>query len=349
MAPKPLRSLVFSMGAMLYLAANRQNIDILINSVPSHPQIATGILMKCTKPSMVYITDLRDIWSANLRDKAEGSEPIMRAFLRLGSYLLYKTEQLSFKMATINSSVFNENTISKYYGVSRLKSIRVPNGFSQSSVLVDGGLRTMRAIHERWKAEGVGSKAIRKLVYSGSTSESIDLNIFIKAFLAEVDENRLNAQLYILTPNNGSFYRDISRHVIVIENLRHHEILDCYQQMDIGVAKTSSSGFFRYGVSLTKYAEYMMCGLPVLDLVNCEETPVTQSRCGIHAEPISDVVIRDAIRQMVELSPIQLSNLSKKGRYWAVENLEITRSTNSLIAGALQLAVKSGKDCPDKR
>lgn len=349
MAPKPLRSLVFSIGAMIYLLANKQNIDILINSIPSHPQIATGILMRFAKPSMVYITDLRDIWSANLRDKAESSECVIRAFLKLGSFLLYKTEQLSFKMATINSSVFNEDTISRYYGVSRLKCIRIPNGFSQSSILVDGGLRTMRAIHERWKAERVGSKAIRKLVYSGSTSKSIDLKIFINAFLSEVDENKLNAQLYILTPNNGSFYRDISKHIIVIENLSHHEILDCYQEMDIGVAKTNASGFFRYGVSLTKYAEYMMCGLPVLDLVNCEETPVTHSRCGVHAEPISEVVIRDAIRQMVEYSPVELSNLGEKGRDWAVEHLEITRSTNLLIHGALQQAVRPRIDCPHKR
>ena len=334
--PRPLRSIIFGIGATIYVAANKRNIDILINSMPSHPQLATGMLMKYIMPSMVYITDLRDIWSANLRYKAENSRLAKRAALELASFLLYKIEQLSFRMASLNSSVFKESIISGYYGVSMLKCVRIPNGFNRSSILVDDGLKVMRAIHERWKTEGVDPKATRKLVYSGSTSESIALGLFVKAFLAEVHENRLNAALYILTPNNGSLYRDASRHIMVFENLNYREVLDCYKEMDIGVAKTSASGFFRYGVSLTKYAEYMMCGLPVLDLVNCEETPITQSKSGIHVEPVSEIAIRKAIRQMVELPTVQLNEFSRKGRAWATRNLDMTRSTNALINAELQ-------------
>ncbi|MGD7732496.1 glycosyltransferase family 4 protein [Propionibacteriaceae bacterium G57] len=89
-----------------------------------------------------------------------------------------------------------------------------------------------------------------------------------------------------------------------------HNTLSAMDGLYIGSEK---SRLYRYGFSANKIFDYMLTGLPIVDALDSEHTPLAYAGCSVRAAAKQPADIARAIREVVALDPTQ------RGRIRATE------------------------------
>jgi glycosyltransferase involved in cell wall biosynthesis len=85
-------------------------------------------------------------------------------------------------------------------------------------------------------------------------------------------------------------------------------------EMDLCVATTKYSPLYRFGLSLTKLADYTMAGKPVILSSNAQGDIVSSSGCGMVVPPENPQALAEAIAAMAAKDPAELKEMGERGR-----------------------------------
>lgn len=328
--PRVLQSIIFSISLVrfCFLDTGRRP-DLLFNSMPSHFQVFPVLLLRILCPRLVVVTDIRDLWSYAVKYYRSSSKSFSLLGL-LASKFFFFCEKLAVDTSSVVTSVFDENILSEYYDSPVDHFFLLRNGFSPEQVASGRDFSVSSSSlgsHFDYKS----FQGALVFVYSGSLSSSISIEDFLDVFVSLCSTGAIFAKLYIASPSPLKLSGLQSEFVSHLGPLGQDELIDLLSKADVAVAKTSDSPVFRKGVSLTKYSDYMLLSLPILDLVNCSSTPVTEAQCGVHALPSSRESISDALLKICSLSRAELFDLGCKGRSWALSNLNMEVNIKNLL------------------
>ena len=94
------------------------------------------------------------------------------------------------------------------------------------------------------------------------------------------------------------------------------------QRFDIAFMGGVHSILHQYGTSYNKLTDYLLSAKPIVQAIDEPGSIVERLGCGlrVEAENVSETV--SAIIRIVSLTPEQREELGKKGRDYAVRNLE---------------------------
>lgn len=328
--PRVLQSIIFNISLVkfcLFDAGRRP--DLLINSMPSHFQLFPVLLLRLLCPRLVVVTDIRDLWSYSIKYYRSSSWTV-GLFASLASKFFFFCEKLAINTSDVVTSVFSENILSNYYDSPVDNFFLLRNGFSSEQAANCRDFSVVSSSSASYLAND-SSRGALVFVYSGSLSPSISIEGFLDVFVSLCSTGAIFAKLYIASPSPLKLSDLQSEFVSYLGPLGQDELIDLFSEADVAIAKTSDSPVFRKGVSLTKYADYMLCSLPILDLVNCNSTPVTEAQCGVHALPSSRKSMCDALLKICSLSRLELSDLGCKGRAWALANFNMDVNVRHLL------------------
>jgi glycosyltransferase involved in cell wall biosynthesis len=85
-------------------------------------------------------------------------------------------------------------------------------------------------------------------------------------------------------------------------------------RMDICLAATKNSPLYRFGISLSKFFDYMLAGKPIVLSSGAIATPVATSGCGLVAAPEDARAAADAIMSIAALEPAERADMGAQGR-----------------------------------
>jgi len=98
-----------------------------------------------------------------------------------------------------------------------------------------------------------------------------------------------------------------------------HVLLKKFDILYIGWRKNP---LYRFGISANKLFDYMISGIPILHSVHASNDPISESNSGISVEPESPILIVNAIREFIEMTPDQRSELGNNGIKYALSNFD---------------------------
>jgi len=90
--------------------------------------------------------------------------------------------------------------------------------------------------------------------------------------------------------------------------------------MNILYKGSKKCSLYKYGISPVKLMDYMMAGKPIIHAVEAGNDLVLESGCGISIPPEDPIAIADAIRKLIEMSPIERDEMGKRGREYVINN-----------------------------
>ena len=327
--PRILQSILFNISLFRFCLFDSGKPDLLINSIPSHFQVFPARLLNVLYPRLIIITDIRDLWSYSV-NHYHGGGVVQRLFCLIASRFFYFCEKSAINASTLVTSVFETKIISEYYQVPPDCFFLLRNGFGSDLAVNRQTLSKVPSCLDLPSNRGCSGNPL-SFVYAGSLSSSIAFETFLNIFVDLCDSGVIFARLYIASPTPLVLSPLQSEFVSWLGPLGQSELVDLLSKSDVAVAKTNDSPVFLKGVSLTKYSDYMLSSLPILDLVNCDSTPVTQAQCGVHALPTSRESISQALLKINSISRNDLLDLGVKGRSWALSNLDMELSVKMLL------------------
>jgi glycosyltransferase involved in cell wall biosynthesis len=90
--------------------------------------------------------------------------------------------------------------------------------------------------------------------------------------------------------------------------------------MDILYIGWRRSPLYRFGVSPNKLFDYMMAGKPIINAISAGNDLVAESGCGISIPPEDPVAIAEAIKKLIDMSPLEREEMGRRGREYVIKN-----------------------------
>lgn len=108
------------------------------------------------------------------------------------------------------------------------------------------------------------------------------------------------------------------------------EVFGIYDDADACVLQTKDLPLYRFGISMNKLHEYMAAARPVIYGGNAPKNPVALANAGIVIAPENPAQLRDAVKELASMTPVQRWQMGKRGR-------EFVERHNDFAAIASQL------------
>lgn len=108
-----------------------------------------------------------------------------------------------------------------------------------------------------------------------------------------------------------------------------HQTLAAMDGLYIGSEK---SKLYRYGFSANKIFDYMLTGVPIIDALDSEHTPLRYADCSITARAKDPVDIARAIRGVVDLDATQRLSIRAKETAWVREHHSYDKLAATFLA-----------------
>ena len=246
--------IIFFFLFFVYLIkGNFKKDTIFINSMP--PYLVNLILIPyCKLRKFLIISDFRDIWFHILREDPK----LISKFL---SGISYKLEKLSIKYSDIVFSVFENDRFFKIYNLPKnfkKEHYYIPNGLTKLDISELNTEENRNNIN--YKNHNINNKFIN-LVYSGNIKKSSGIEILFK-YLKERKSIILNIFSHF---NIFDYYQDLPPNIVVHKPINRIGLIKELRKFDIGLVSGKKGIFTNSGLNATKYNDYFLAGLPVLD------------------------------------------------------------------------------------
>ena len=108
--------------------------------------------------------------------------------------------------------------------------------------------------------------------------------------------------------------------VIFLQPVSKDSIPNLLNKMDILYISLRKSPLFRFGVSPNKLFDYMMAGKPIIHAISAGNDLVAESGCGISIPPEDPVAIAEAIKKLIDMSPLEREEMGRRGREYVIKN-----------------------------
>jgi glycosyltransferase involved in cell wall biosynthesis len=103
------------------------------------------------------------------------------------------------------------------------------------------------------------------------------------------------------------------------------------RQFDILYAGGVKSILHSFGTSFNKITDYLLAGKPIIFAVDEPNSIVKKIGCGIQIPAENEIEIIKAITSFAELSNEELTSMGKKGREYALQELNYTTLARKYI------------------
>jgi len=108
--------------------------------------------------------------------------------------------------------------------------------------------------------------------------------------------------------------------VIFLQPVSKDSIPNLLNKMDILYIGWRRSPLYRFGISPNKLFDYMMAGKPIIHAVEAGNDLVAESGCGISIPPEDSVAIAEAIKKLIDMSPLEREEMGRRGREYVIKN-----------------------------
>ncbi len=322
---------VIPLGARL-----KESPDVILASSP-HPftGLAGYVLAKIKRARFIF--EVRDLWP--------------QTFVEIGGYsdkslvvkLLRALEKLLYRRA--NRIVVLAPKASDYItrlGIPSSKIVYIPNGvnpelFSSPSAKLPDELEEI--------ISGLKSKGKLLVGYTGAHGIANALDTIIEAAKLLQDEGGVDKIHFLLVGdglekerlvgkaerwglNNVGFYQSIPKYAMPT----------LLRAIDIAVISGKKSDLYKYGTSLNKLFDYMICAKPVLWGTNSVNNPVAEANCGMTVSPEDAEEMAKAIMELCDLSDKERGDMSMRGYEYVMKYHSVP-----VLAGRLLEAIADVK------
>jgi len=271
------------------------------------------LISRFSKAKLIF--EVHDLWP--LTPIELGGMPKWHPFI----VILQIAEDFAYKHADKVISILPkalEHMVSR--GLDPKKFVYIPNGIdieewqSFNTQLPEGH----KEIIEKLKKE------VKFLVgYTGSFGVANALDYFVKAasylkdlpvalVLVGQGPEKENLQKYV-TENNLN-------NVVFLPPVPKNSIPELLSKMDILYISLRKSPLFRFGISPNKLFDYMMAGKPIINAISAGNDLVAESGCGISIPPEDPVAIAEAIKKLIDMSPLEREEMGRRGREYVIKN-----------------------------
>ena len=294
--------------------AKEINPDVVIASSTYPLDIYPAYLIaRLSKAKLIF--EVHDLWP--LTPIELGSMPKWHPFVMI----MQITEDFAYRKADKVISILPkalDYMVSR--GLDPKKFVYIPNGIDIDEwQSFDTQLpKEHKEIIERLKKEG------KFLVgYTGSFGVANALDYFVKAasylkdlpvalVLVGQGPEKENLQKYV-TENNLN-------DIIFLPPVPKSVIPNLLSVLDVLYKGSRKSSIYRYGISPVKLMDYMMAGKPVIHAVEAGNDLVAESGCGISIPPEDPVAIAEAIKKLIDMSPLEREEMGRRGREYVIKN-----------------------------
>jgi len=108
--------------------------------------------------------------------------------------------------------------------------------------------------------------------------------------------------------------------VIFLPPVPKNSIPELLSKMDILYIGWRRSPLYRFGISPNKIFDYMMAGKPIIHAISAGNDLVAESGCGISIPPEDPVAIAEAIKKLIDMSPLEREEMGRRGREYVIKN-----------------------------
>ncbi len=270
--------------------------------------------LSCAK----YIYEIHDLWP--LSPMLIGGYSKYHPFIMV----LQRAEDYAYKhVDKVVSLLWNAEEHCKEHGLKDGKFICIPNGFAKDEWTGTGDNSDLPKLHKK-VFDQLNDKIV--LGYSGGFAMAASLETLIDA----AKNLRENPLLQVVLVGQGP---ELSKLTSLVEeyNLTNVTILppvskknvpQIVKHFDMAYIGGIHSELHKYGTAVNKRTDYMLSSKPIIFAIDEPGSLVEQINCGIQVEAENDKKVADAISKLLEMSETEREMMGKRGRDYALANLE---------------------------
>lgn len=275
-------------------------------------------IAKKNKAKLVF--ELHDLWP--LSPMVIGGYPKYHPFI----WLMQSAENFACRNCNCYISLLgNAKDYLVQHGLKSERFFHIPNGFSNNEI--DSAEISLPSEHEELLKK---LKAESRLIigYVGGHAPSNALKSFVSAANYFSDSHGIT---FILV-GNGSQKQELiemaqknnQKNIHFLPPVSKSLIPNLLQQFDILYAGGVKSILHSYGTSFNKITDYMLAGKPIIFSVDEPNSIIKKVGCGIRIPAENEAEIIKAIKIFVELPVGERVAMGKKGREYALRELNYT-------------------------
>lgn len=300
------------------------NPDIVIAS--STYTIDNYPAMKIARISRAkYFYEVHDLWP--LSPMELGAMSAKHPFIRI----MQAGENFAYKNADkVISMLPNTKEHMHIHGLDLNKWRYVPNGISldewQSEIKIEERLAEEIQWH---KSQGkkiiayAGTLGLANVLdnFIFAAKESINLNIVFMIFGIGPDEENLRQLIA----------KEDLHNIFLMGSVDKAAIPDLLSKMDILYIGLQKQSLFKFGISPNKLIDYMMSSKPIIQAIESGNDMVLEAKCGLSIEAENPKALASAIKKMLHKSELELAEMGKNGRTYALENHTYEHLANKFL------------------
>lgn len=306
--------------------------DVVVCS-SHHPFAIYAAKKMARRHGSVLVFEVRDLWPLTLIEL--GGISARHPFVRL----MQCAEDYAYKHADAVVSVLpNAKEYMIGRGMRPEKFMFVPNGVDIST---DPVFQSLPYEH---------AQAIKKLRcsgrfvvgYAGSLNRANVLHTLIEA-ASMCEDSSIGVAILgrgPALPELRKLARDLGAadRVIFLDAVTKPQVRGFLAKVDAAYVGLQHKDFYRYGVSLTKFNDYMLAGCPIVAAMDTPGNLVLESSAGVVCAPERAVDLLQAINSLREMSRQQRYELGDRGRAWIIQNRNYEVLAQQFLDGVINRA-----------
>lgn len=299
----------FSWRAFWISVKMKERPDLIIGTCVHPFAVLSAYYVSKIKKSRFFF-EITDLWPQNLVDLGflSARNPLVKLAYLLESFLLSRAEKIIIIPPNIGDYLDKKK-------VSKEKIVWIPNGLDLS-------------FYDTMKDYDGGEEGRLVCMYSGIFSRYAGLEIIVEAAKILQDDKQENIKILLLGggAEKERLFKIVERYGLknleFIDMVPREKVLSYYENVDvfISIIKDIVSSV---GVSSKKLNDYMAAGRPVIFAVNSKNNPIEDAKAGFTVKPENPKELAEAMKKMAEISPMERSEMGRRAKRYAEENLDI--------------------------
>lgn len=316
----------YSIKCLLGIAA-AEPPDLVVCS-SHHPFAIYAARRMAQRHGAALVFEVRDLWPLTLVELG-GISP-RHPFVRL----MQGAEDYAYRHADAVVSVLpgaKEYMISR--GMEPEKFLFIPNGADLSNAVRPESMpRAHAEALERLRKPG------RFIIgYAGSLNRANVLHTLIEAVALRRDSG---VAVAILGRGPAETeLRELARtlhvdsNVLLLDAVPKAQVMDFLGRIDAAYVGLQHKEFYRFGVSLTKFNDYMLANRPIIAAMDAPGNLVLESGAGVTCQPERPQELFRAIESLRALGPDERLRMGAAGRTWIEQHRDYRVLARDFLGG----------------
>jgi glycosyltransferase involved in cell wall biosynthesis len=302
------------------------NPDIVIAS-STYPLDIYPAYQIAKRNNAKLVFELHDLWP--LSPRLIGGYSKYHPFI----WLLQQAENFACKRSDCYISLLgNTKEYLIKHGLKANKFFHIPNGFSLEELNEEK--ESIPAYHQK-EIEKIKQKHEILIGYAGSIAPSNAMRTFIDATHSFINENKLAFVIVGNGPHKAELMAVVESrkqsNIYFLPPVPKQSIPDLLEKFDLLYAGGTKSILHSYGTSYNKITDYMLAEKPIIFAVDEPNSLVEQVGCGIQIPAEDKAELVKTIKFISEMSAEERTRMGKKGREYALKELNYTSLAEKFI------------------